>query len=163
MADQTGNPAEPQQREPQLRILGQYIKDLSFESPNAPASLRDPGENPNIQIDVNVGASQVEPNIYETAIHLKIQAKSAKFIIYNVELDYGGVFELKDFPQEVLQPVLFVNCPYFLFPFIRRLIGDLTREAGFPPLWLDIIDWGGLFQQRIAAAQSEAGSPSSLA
>jgi preprotein translocase subunit SecB len=165
MAENSSSPAGGQapqpgdQKQPQLRILGQYIKDLSFESPNAPAALRDPGSDPNIHIDVNVNASQIEPDIYESAIHMKVEAKSAKFVIYNVELEYGGVFELKDFPPDVLQAILFVNCPSFLFPFVRRLIGDLTREGGFPPLWLEPIDWGRLLQQRIQQAQQNQQQP----
>jgi len=160
MAQNTpGAGQDGQTQGPQLRILGQYIKDLSFESPNAPASLRDPGENPNIQIEVNVGANQIEPNIYESSISLKVKAKSSKYVIYEVEIDYGGVFELAGFPPEVLQAILFVNCPSFLFPFIRRIIGDMTREGGFPPLWLEPIDWGRMFEERIRQSQTGQGQP----
>ena len=148
----------PEQPQPQLRIAGQYIKDLSFESPNAPNSLRDPGDNPNIAVEINVGASPIEGDIYECAIDFKVVAKSAKMTIYNLELVYAGAFELQNFPQQMIQPVLFVNCPALLFPFLRRLVGDLTREGGFPPLWLDPVDWGQLYNQKISQAQANPGS-----
>ena len=139
---------------PQLRVVGQYIKDLSFESPNAPQSLRDPGENPNINVEINVAANQLDPNIFECAIDFKVKAASTKMTIYSLEMVYAGAFELQNFPPELIQPVLFVNCPAVLFPFMRRLIGDLTREGGFPPLWLDPVDWGSLYNQRLQQEQS---------
>lgn len=142
---------------PQLRIVGQYIKDLSFESPNAPQSLRDPGENPNIQVEINVAANQLEQTIFECAIDFKVKASSSKMTIYNLEMVYAGAFELQNFPPQLLQPVLFVNCPALLFPFMRRLIGDLTREGGFPPLWLDPVDWGSLYNQRLTEEQQAQG------
>lgn len=143
---------------PQLRVIGQYIKDLSFESPNAPQSLRDPGENPNIQVEINVGANQLDANVFECAIDFKVKASSAAMTIYNLEMVYAGAFELQNFPQQLVQPVLFVNCPAVLFPFMRRLIGDLTREGGFPPLWLDPVDWGSLYSQRLAQEQAQVPS-----
>jgi preprotein translocase subunit SecB len=145
----------PDQPGPQLRIIGQYIKDLSFESPSAPNSLRDPGENPNIKIEVNVKANQLEANVYESGIVLKVEAKSAKYVIYDIEIDYAGLFELSGFPPEVLQAILFVNCPSFLFPFVRRIVGDMTREAGFPPLWLEPIDWGRMYEERMRQGQAQ--------
>ena len=138
---------------PQLRVVGQYIKDLSFESPNAPQALRDPGEYPNIQVEINVAANQLDPNVFECAIDFKVKASSSTMTIYNLEMIYAGAFELQNFPQQLVQPVLFVNCPAMLFPFMRRLIGDLTREGGFPPLWLDPVDWGALYNQRLAQEQ----------
>jgi preprotein translocase subunit SecB len=146
----------PGAKQPQLRVLGQYIKDLSFESPSAPKSLREPGGNPNIQVEVNVGNSQLENNIFECGVELKVKATTPAMTIYNVELLYAGAFELQNFPAELVHPVLFVNCPAILFPFVRRLIGDLTREGGFPPLWLDPIDFGALYNQRMAQMQAQA-------
>ena len=140
---------------PQLRVVGQYIKDLSFESPNSPESLRDPGENPNIQVEINVAANQLDQSVYECAIDFKVKASSTKMTIYSLEMVYAGAFELQNFPQQLIQPVLFVNCPAVLFPFMRRLIGDLTREGGYPPLWLDPVDWGSLYNQRLAEEQKK--------
>ena len=152
-----GTPAGPAGEEaaPQLRVIGQYIKDLSFESPNAPQSLRDPGENPNIQVEINVAANQLDQNVFECAIDFKVKASSSAMTIYNLEMVYAGAFVLQNFPQQLVQPVLFVNCPAVLFPFLRRLVGDLTREGGFPPLWLDPVDWGSLYNQRLAQEQAQ--------
>ena len=151
-------PAGAPETAPQMRILGQYIKDLSFESPNAPQSLRDPGDSPNLNVEVNVGGNPVEADIYECVIDFKAKASSKSMVIYNIELTYAGVFELKNFPADMLHPVLFVNCPAILFPFLRRLVGDLSREGGFPPLWLEPIDFGGLYQQRVGQMQGGAGA-----
>jgi preprotein translocase subunit SecB len=151
-----GGPQGPQagaEAQPQMRVLGQYIRDLSFESPNAPNSLRDPGESANLQVEVNVSAKPIEQNIYECSIDFKAHAKSKDMVIYDLELSYAAAFEMVNFPDTVLQPVLLVNCPAIMFPFLRRLVGDLTREGGFPPLWLDPIDWAGLYQQRVAQQQ----------
>ena len=155
-----GNPPATD-KPPQIRVLAQYIKDLSFESPGAPKSLQSPGENPNLQVEVNVGAKPLDKDNFECQIDFKAKAKSATAVIYNLELTYCGVFQMSNFPQEAVHPVLFVNCPAILFPFVRRIIGDLTRDGGFPPLWLDPIDWGILYTKRLAElkAKGTAATP----
>jgi preprotein translocase subunit SecB len=89
---------------PQLRVIGQYIKDLSFESPNAPQSLRDPGENPNIQVEINVAANQLDQNVFECAIDFKVKASSTAMTIYSLEMVYAGAFELQNFPSSWCSP-----------------------------------------------------------
>ena len=141
---------------PQLTVLGQYVKDLSFESPNAPQSLQGPGQNPQLKVGVNVNAGPRGEDIYEVALQLEIHAKSDQGVIYNLELLYGGLFRLRGVPQNVLQPVLFVDCPTILFPFLRRVIADVIRDGGFPPLMLDPIDFARLYAQNLAQAQQTA-------
>ena len=157
-ANGSSDPNAAAQPPVQVKILSQFIKDLSFESPNSPESLRDPGDNPNIQVEINVAANQLDQSVYECAIDFKVKASSSKMTIYSLEMVYAGAFELQNFPQQLIQPVLFVNCPAVLFPFMRRLIGDLTREGGFPPLWLDPVDWGSLYSQRLAEEQGKQTS-----
>ena len=82
---------------------------------------------------------------YEVALQLEVHAKSDEGVIYNVELIYGGLFRLRGLPQNLLQPVLFVDCPTLLFPFLRRVLADIIRDGGFPPLMLDPIDFGRLY------------------
>ncbi|KQT42922.1 hypothetical protein ASG43_15320 [Aureimonas sp. Leaf454] len=143
---------------PQLNILAQYIKDLSFESPNAPASLRNQGRAPGINIGVNVGANPVNgaEGDYDVRLTLNAKAGEEKDILFHVELEYGGVFRLQGFPQEHLLPLLFIECPRLLFPFARQIIADATRSAGFPPLMIDPIDFAALFTQRMAEERAKS-------
>ncbi len=143
--------AKPAQ--PQLTVLGQYIKDLSFESPTAPQSLQGPGQNPQLKVGVNVNAGPRGEDAYEVALQLEVHARSDQGVIYNVELVYGGLFRLKGVPQNLLQPVLFVDCPTILFPFLRRVLADVIRDGGFPPLMLEPIDFGRLYAQNLTQGQ----------
>jgi len=142
--------------QPQLTVLAQYIKDLSFESPSAPQSLQGPGQNPQLKVGVNVNAAPRGDDAYEVALQLEVHAKSDHGVIYNVELIYGGLFRLRGVPQNLLQPVLFVDCPTILFPFMRRVLADVIRDGGFPPLMLDPIDFGRLYAQNLAQTQGAA-------
>lgn len=153
---------QPDQQEgAQLNVLAQYIKDLSFESPNTPASLKGPGENPNLKVNVNVNASKKEDDIYEAAISFSAEATNDTGSIYVMEAVYAGLFRLKGIPEQALHPVLFINCPNLLFPYLRRLVSDLTREGGFPPLALDPIDFATLYKQKLEQmkAEKENGAP----
>ena len=142
--------------QPQLTVLAQYIKDLSFESPGAPQSLQGAGQNPQLKVGVNVNAGPRGEEAYEVALQLEVHAKSDEGVIYNVELIYGGLFRLRGVPQNLLQPVLFVDCPTLLFPFLRRVLADIIRDGGFPPLMLDPIDFGKLYAQNLAQTQDAA-------
>jgi preprotein translocase subunit SecB len=132
----------------QVRIVGQYIKDLSFENPNIRKLIDGNSEKPTLRVEVNVNATKMTDRIYESAIEFKAEATSQAGVIYDMELAYAGLFEIQSIPEQALQPFLLINCPSLLFPFLRRLVADLTREGGFPPLLLDPIDFAGLFMQR---------------
>ena len=138
---------------PQVNVVGQYIKDLSFECPDATHFFRGPGKNPNLQINFNVQVRNLQEDAYEVALSLEGEAKSDEGVLYNVELVYAGAFILKNLPQEAIQPILFIECPALLFPFVRRLVADLSREGGFPPLLLDPIDFAGLYRRRAEMGQ----------
>jgi preprotein translocase subunit SecB len=139
----------------QLTVLAQYIKDLSFENPGAPQSLQGPGQNPQLKVGVNVHAQARADEAYEVSLNLEVHAKSDSGVIYNVELVYGGLFHLRNIPQNLLQPVLFVDCPTILFPFMRRVLADVVRDGGFPPLMLDPVDFGRLYAQNLAKGEGE--------
>lgn len=129
---------------PQVAILTQYVKDLSFENPNAPNSLQVQAQ-PRIDVNVGVNARKVADDVFE--VELKISAKadvdgSAAFM---VELVYAGLFGLKHVPDEALEPFCIIEGPRILFPFARRIIADAVRDGGFPPLMLDSIDFGQLY------------------
>lgn len=133
----------------QVRVVAQYIKDLSFENPNVKKLLENPGEPPDLRVEVNVNASKITGNTFESAIQLKAEATSAKLgTIYDLELSYAGMFQIDNMPEQSMEPFLLINCPSLLFPFARRIAADLTREGGFPPLLLDPIDFAGLFVKR---------------
>jgi preprotein translocase subunit SecB len=141
----------------QLNVLGQYIKDLSFESPAAPQVLQSPPPNPQLQVTVNVSAAGRAEEVFEVTLSLEVHAKSDTSVIYNVELLYGGLFRLRNIPQDMLQPVLFIDCPTILFPYVRRVLSDITRDGGYPPLMLDPIDFGRLYTQNLGRGQSQGG------
>jgi preprotein translocase subunit SecB len=132
----------------QVRVVGQYIKDLSFENPNIRKLIDGPGEKPTLRVEVNVNATKMADRIFESAIDFKAEATSQAGVIYDLELSYAGLFEIQSIPEQALEPFLLINCPSLLFPFLRRLVADLTREGGFPPLLLDPIDFAGLFMQK---------------
>ncbi len=158
MAEKNGtNGGAPHQadagEQPQVNIAGQYIKDLSFEAPDTQRFFRGPGNNPNLQLNFNVQVNKLPNSAFEVALSFEGEAKSDEGVLYNIELVYAGAFMLRNVPEDALQPFLFIQAPALLFPFARRLVADLTREGGFPPLMLDPIDFGGLYQQRIATGQ----------
>ena len=138
----------------QLSVLAQYVKDLSFESPGAPQTLQGPGQNPQLKVGVNVNAGPRGDDAYEVALHIEAHAKSDAGVIYNAELVYGGLFRLRNIPEHLLQPVLFVDCPTILFPFVRRVLADVVRDGGFPPLMLDPIDFARLYTQNMPRGEN---------
>lgn len=137
-----------------LSVLAQYVKDLSFESPGAPRSLRAQNKAPGIAVNVNVGANPLSDKEYDVVLTLSAKAAQDKDVLFNVELTYGGVFRIEGFPQEHILPLLFIESPRLLFPFARQIIADATRNGGFPPLLLDPIDFAQMFQRKMAEDQA---------
>lgn len=133
---------------PQVRVLGQFIKDLSFENPSIGRLQIDPNEQPAMRIEVNVNARGLGPNIYESVITLKAQGSVKAGVLYDLEIEYGAALGIENVPEDQVEPFLLINCPALTFPFVRRLVSDITREGGFPPLLLDPIDFAGLYIQR---------------
>lgn len=141
---------------PQMKILGQYLKDLSFENPNAPQSLNTQTGQPEISISVNVNARTLTATDFEVELHLDAKASHNEKVVFAAELLYAGVFRLENIPQEALHPVVLIECPRMLFPFARQVLADATRNGGFPPLMLDPIDFAGMYQKRLAQSQAKA-------
>ena len=147
------NGASEEQMAPAMNVLAQYIKDLSFENPHAPHSLR-PRENaPEINININVNANPLSETDFEVELKLEASAGEGADTMFNVELMYGGVFRLENMPQEAVAPAILIECPRMLFPFARQIIAEATRNGGFPPLLIDPVDFAALFQQRMAEEQ----------
>ena len=144
---------------PAMRILGQYLKDLSFENPNAPQSLAPQQGQPEINISVNVNARNLTPTDFEVELHLDAKASNGDKVTFAAELLYAGVFRLENFPAQMLHPAVLIECPRMLFPFARQILADATRNGGFPPLMLDPIDFATMYQKRLqqqVAAQAQA-------
>ncbi|AQZ50199.1 MULTISPECIES: protein-export chaperone SecB [Martelella] len=154
MAEENG--AAEKKPSPSLSILTQYIKDLSFENPGAPASLQKRDAQPAINISVNVNANPLGDDNYDVLLSLKAEAKSNDKPMFLCELVYGGVFRVAGFPKEHVLPMLFIECPRLLFPFARQIVADATRNGGFPPLLVDPIDFAQMFQKRMAEEQARA-------
>jgi len=134
---------------PTFKILGQYLKDLSFENPNAPASLAPQASQPDINIAVNVNARNLTATEFEVELHLDAKATGGGHVVFAAELLYAGIFRLENFPKNVVQAAVLIECPRMLFPFARQIMADATRNGGFPPLMLDPIDFASMYQQRM--------------
>jgi preprotein translocase subunit SecB len=133
---------------PGIRILAQFIRDLSFENPRAPDSLRGGAAQPQIDLGVEMNARSREDGYFE--VDLKLSAKAAREDgpVFIVELLYGGVFQITGVSAEDMEPVLLIEAPRYLFPFARRIIADVTSEGGYPPFLLDPIDFAGVYAAR---------------
>ena len=148
------NGAAEENMQPQMNILAQYVKDLSFENPHAPNSLRPREKAPEISININVNPTPLSESDFEVELKLDAQAKDGDEILFNVELVYAGVFRLQGIPQEAMQAAVLVECPRLLFPFARQIMADATRNGSFPPLMIDPVDFAQLFRQRMAEQQA---------
>ena len=143
---------------PGIRILAQFIRDLSFENPRAPESLRGGAAQPQIDLGVEINARGREDGFYEVDLKLSAKANRDDGAIFVVELMYGGVFQITGVGAEDMEPVLLIECPRYLFPFARRIIADMTGEGGFPPFLLEPIDFAGIYAARKAQADGQAGT-----
>lgn len=143
--------------QPVAGILTQYIKDLSVENPNAPAAYQW-SEQPQVDVQFNIGAEPMGEDVNEVTLKVNIKANSEKGTLYIVELDYCGLVGIRNLPEEQAHAYLFAEAPRILFPFARRVVADAVRDAGFPPLMVDPIDFNGLYIQQLQAkrAQEEA-------
>ena len=154
--------ADAAQQAPQIRILGQYVKDLSFENPGAPSSLRAGQESPKIDLNLGVRTKRrAEDGTYEVELDVKAHAQRDGGVAFIAELTYGGWFEFQNASAELLDVLLHVEAPRMLFPFARRIVSDATRDGGYPPLFLEPIDFGALYmaQRQKAAEQAQAAAP----
>ncbi|MFM8751192.1 protein-export chaperone SecB [Rhabdaerophilum sp.] len=143
---------------PQLDALAQYVKDLSFENPNAPRSLQPKQVPPAINVQVNVNAKELGGGEFEVDLSLEGSAGEADDLIFRFELLYSGIFRLVNIPAEHMHQVVMIECPRLLFPFARSIVGNAVRDGGFPPFLLQPIDFGALYHQRMAEMQDSGAS-----
>jgi preprotein translocase subunit SecB len=140
---------------PQIRILAQFIRDLSFENPRAPDSLRAQGQ-PAIELGVEMAARGRPDGLFEVDLKLNAVAQQESQTSFQVELIYGGLFEIQGVTEDQLEPVLLVECPRYLFPFARRIVAEMSSEGGFPPFLLEPLDFGAVYAAQ--RAQREAAT-----
>ncbi len=153
MTSQNGGPTAA--TAPGLGILGQYVKDLSFENPNAPQTLMtQPELPPAVDVQINVNAKAMAEPDFEVELKIEVRAedKKAGRVLFNLELAYAGVFRITNVPKENIQPLLLIECPRLLFPFVRRIVADSISEGGFPPIMLQPVDFAALFRARAESA-----------
>jgi len=164
MSDQTTHPEAPQQ--PRLHALGQYIRDLSFENVAIQKGF-DPSVQPEVQVAIQMDARKREAaNQYEVIHKYKITSKApaGDKIAFLLEFEYGGVFNVEGVSEDALHPFLLIECSRMMFPFERRIVADMTRDGGFPPLNLDNVDFLALYRQELARrAQADHPNGSAIA
>lgn len=161
MADQENGAAgasDAQQPQVQMKILGQFIRDLSFENILSQKPVEGQVQ-PDIQVQVSIDAKKREEPRYEVINKFKITSKNKEGgeHLFLMELDYAGLFSIEGVPENQLHPFLLIECPRMLFPYVRRIVSDVTRDGGFPPLNLDNIDFVQLYRQTVAQRQAASG------
>jgi preprotein translocase subunit SecB len=161
MTDQPAEPAggngagEGEGNQPPLVINAQYVKDLSFEAPQAPQIFAQMQRaKPEMQVKVDVQARRLQGNIYEVTLHIRADCKAGDVEAFICELTYGGVFTV-NVAANALSPVLLIECPRLLFPFARQIIAAATLDGGFMPLMLAPVDFVSLYQQQAQRQQAE--------
>ena len=150
----------PQVQRPRMQVLAQYIRDLSFENIAIQKSEKIEG-TPEIQVQVGLDAKKRSDNVYEIITKVKVESKTKEQTVFILELEYAGQFKVENVPDAQLHPFLMIECPRMTFPYVRRIVGDVTRDGGFPALNLDNIDFLALYQQDLArrqAAMTAAGN-----
>ncbi|MGY4396566.1 preprotein translocase subunit SecB [Sphingomonas sp. UYAg733] len=140
---------------PAVGLISQYVKDLSFENPNAPAVYQNPNQ-PQIDVQFNIGSGQVGEDVHEVILRIDVRAEADGQVAFIAELAYAGLFGIRNVPAEHIQPFLLGEAPRLIFPFARRVLADAIRDGGFPPLMLEPIDFAALYQQQAAADDQPA-------
>ncbi|MEP4196270.1 MAG: protein-export chaperone SecB [Aliishimia sp.] len=159
MADEQATAAE-QQSQVQMRVLGQFVRDMSFENIMAQKGAG-ADVQPDVQVQVNLDAKKRSAeNQYESSIKLNVtsKAKGGDEVLFVLEIDYVGIFNIEHVPEDQLHPFLLIECPRMIFPFLRRVVSDITRDGGFPPLNLENIDFLSMYRAEIARRQEQQGT-----
>ena len=164
-ADQQGQAGSDGAPAPVWRLVSQYVKDLSFENPNAPASVLSGTSAPKFDVNINVGVNRQPSDLYSVEMTLKAKAERDDTLLFNIELVYGGAFLIKNVPDQQLAPLLMIESPRLLFPFARQILANVSQQGGFPPLMMEPVDFAQIYRSNLAALakqqqeQGAAGTP----
>jgi len=150
----SGNGSDGSENQPQAATLAQYIKDLSVESPSAPQVFQWQ-EQPSVDVGFNLNVEKVSDDVNEVLLKIEVRAHSANGVHFLVDLSFGGLFGLRNFPEEAIGPFLLIEAPRLLFPFARQIICESIQNAGFPPLLLEPIDFTAAYMAQVQAAQQQ--------
>ncbi|MDF1619905.1 protein-export chaperone SecB [Pseudothioclava nitratireducens] len=153
MSEETNGAAPQAQPQLKMNILAQFVRDMSFENAVAQKGLQSAEVQPEMQVQVSLDArKRGQENQYEVITKFKITAtnKSNNTPLYLLEVDYGGIFHIEGVPEDQMHPFLLIECPRQLFPFVRRIVSDVTRDGGFPPFNLDMVDFVALYRAELA-------------
>jgi preprotein translocase subunit SecB len=142
--------------QPNLSVLVQYVKDLSFENPGAPQSLRPRNTPPNINVSVGVQSNPIGEGQFEVELRIDARAADGETVVFAAEVVYAGIFQLTNIPAEQVRPLVLIECPRLLFPFARQILAEASRNGGFPPVLLEPVDFTALYRQQIAANATPA-------
>lgn len=165
MAEQETNPitngsgdngAAGENGDPQISIVAQYVKDLSVENPSAPAVFQWQDQAA-LDVQFNIQVEKFAEDFHEVVLKIDVSARSAQGVHFVVDLSYAGLFGLRNVPEEALGPFMLIEAPRLIFPFARQVVAEAVAGAGFPPLLLDPIDFGGAYMSQLQAAQEAAG------
>lgn len=141
-------PATDANAKPSMALRAQYIKDLSFENPRAPASLFGLKEAPQMEVSINLGAQKLDENVVELAMQISVRAIAEKTTIFLTDIVYAGVLELRNIPENQQEQAIFIAGAQLVYPFARRVVADVTRDGGFPSLQLEPIDFAQMYAER---------------
>ena len=159
MTETTDTIANGADNQPQIGLIAQYVKDLSFENPNAPGVYQWQ-EQPQIDINFNISNTQIADDVFEVALKVSAKAVAEQGTAFAVELLFAGLFGIRNVPEDQMRPFLYAEAPRLLFPFARRVVADAVQDGGFPPLMLDPIDFGALYvQQQAQIEAAQQGEP----
>ncbi len=156
------NAGNGEDTQPQVGMVAQYVKDFSFENPNAPGVYNWQAQ-PQIDVQFNIGTTPVAEDLHESALRIEITATGAEGTAFKLELLYGGLFAIKNVPGEAIPAFLLGEAPRLLFPFARRVVADAVRDGGFPPLMLDPIDFNALYFSQLEQQTAAMGEPAGQA
>jgi preprotein translocase subunit SecB len=151
MSDQNGAQSRPNALP--IVINAQYVKDFSFENPNAPQTLLPGQPAPQVSVGVDVRGQQVGENLHEVVLDMRCEAKVGENTAFLVELSYAGLFTIQGIPEEHVRAVLLIEAPRLLFPFARAIVADATRDGGYPPLMINPIDFTELYRRQMSQSQ----------
>jgi preprotein translocase subunit SecB len=153
MADQDNQPQNA--GEPNISVVLQYLKDLSFENPGAPQSLRSRTTPPNIRVSVGLQSNAMADNHFEVELRIEARATDGDATLFAVELVYAGIFHFINIPAEQVRPLALIECPRLLFPFARQIVAEASRNGGFPQLLIEPVDFVALYRQQMSAPQGQ--------
>ena len=152
-----GNGSSDLGSDPQVSILAQYIKDLSVENPSSPQVFQWQVQ-PSVEVEFNINVDKIADDVHEVMLKIQVAARSDNGVHFVVDLSYGGLFGLRNVPEEALPPFLLIEAPRLVFPFARQIVADAVSNAGFPPLLLDPIDFAAAYMAQLEATQDQPGS-----